>query len=218
MTIEDGSRAKCSPRFIDLTGQRFGRLTVLGFGGMTTTPNGARHAAWDCICDCGRTCKGRGVMLRHGHKKSCGCLQPEVVAKLRKTHGQSRLPEFKVWTQMRARCLGDADSHLYRDKGISVCDRWRESFENFLADMGPKPSPRHSIDRIDSNGNYEPANCRWALPVVQANNTSRNVNLTYAGETMSAAQWADRFNLKRSTVYARIDRGWPVERVLSIGA
>lgn len=120
---------------------------------------------------------------------------------------------------MIGRCENPAgqDAALYHARGITVCERWRHDFAAFLADMGPRPSPAHSIDRIDSNGNYEPSNCRWALPVVQANNTSRNVKLTHGGETLSVGQWADRLGLKRSTVYARAAKGWPVERVLSVG-
>jgi len=118
---------------------------------------------------------------------------------------------------MIARCENAAgpDAALYRDRGIRVCERWRHDFDAFFSDMGPRPSPRHSVDRIDVNGHYEPGNCRWALPVVQANNSRRNVYLTHEGETLSVAQWADRRGLRRSTVYARVARGWPVDRVLA---
>lgn len=204
-----------NPSFVDLTGRRFGRLTVVKIGGLATTR--ARVRLWHCVCDCGATRDVRGLHLRHGHTESCGCKQRENVIASRTSHGASKTPEYKTWAQMIDRCENPSGPNalLYHARGITVCDRWRHDFTAFLADMGPRPSPRHSIDRINSNGNYEPANCRWALPVVQANNTSRNVKLTLGGETMSAGQWADRLGLKRSTVYARAARGWPVERVLS---
>lgn len=116
---------------------------------------------------------------------------------------------------MNARCRGGGkDAHLYRDKGITVCDRWRESFANFLADMGPKPSPAHSIDRVDGSKGYDPANCRWALPIVQGNNTTRNVLITDGGVTKTAAQWARERGIKRKTICQRIRHG--VDPVVAI--
>lgn len=121
---------------------------------------------------------------------------------------------------MNRRCRpGGIDDHLYYGKGIRVCERWRSDFAAFLADMGPRPSPRHSIDRIDGSKGYEPGNCRWALSVTQANNTTRNILITIGGETMSVAQWADRNGVVRSTAYARIARGVdPAQAVSMKGA
>lgn len=109
------------------------------------------------------------------------------------------------------------DFRLYGARGIKVCDQWKSDFAAFYADMGAKPSPRHSIDRIDSNGNYEPSNCRWALPVTQARNTARNVYIEIDGERMCVAEAADRFGIKRSTLYSRIARGVPARDALNIG-
>ncbi len=109
------------------------------------------------------------------------------------------------------------DFRLYGARGIKVCDRWKSDFTAFYADVGAKPSPRHSIDRIDSNGNYEPGNCRWALPVTQARNTARNVYIEIDGERMCVAEAADRFGIKRSTLYSRIARGVPARDALNIG-
>lgn len=205
------------PRFIDLTGRRFGRVVVDGPADIVHNPNGQPAQRWRCSCDCGAQLVTRGIALRHGHTRSCGCLQREKVGASRRTHGGSRTPEYHALAAMIRRCERPTgpDAHLYYARGITVCDRWRNDFAAFLADMGPKPSPQHSIDRIDVNGHYEPGNCRWALPVVQANNTRRNVYLTVDGETMSAAQWADRMGIRRSTVYARVARGWAVDRVLA---
>jgi hypothetical protein len=207
------------PAFIDLTGRRFGRLTVEAMSGKRVRGKAAVRMWW-CVCDCGKRVEVAGFQLRHAHTKSCGCLQRAVIAEARRSHSMSRTPEYGAWARMNRRCRpGGPDDHLYYGKGIRVCDRWRGSFLNFLADMGPRPSPRHSIDRIDGSGDYEPSNCRWALPVVQANNTTRNVKITHEGETLSAAQWADRKGIGRSTVYQRIRRGVdPIKAISTQGA
>ncbi len=201
----------------DLVGYRFGRLVVVALGPRAAHPCGQTPRTWQCKCDCGSVLNVRVGQLRSGHTGSCGCQRRETVGALRRSHGASATPEFRAWARMIDRCENPVgpNAPLYHARGITVCERWRHDFAAFLADMGPRPSSRHSIDRINSDGNYEPSNCRWALPVVQANNTSRNVKLTHGGETMSAGQWADRLGLKRSTVYARVARGWSVDRVLS---
>ena len=205
------------PRFIDLTGRRFGRVVVDGPADIVHNPNGQPAQRWQCSCDCGARLVTRGIALRHGHTRSCGCLQKEKAGATRRTHGRSRTPEYRALCAMIERCENPTgpNTHLYYARGITVCDRWRHDFNAFLADMGPRPSPRHSVDRINVNGHYEPGNCRWALPVVQANNSRRNVYLTHDGETMSVAQWADRKGIRRSTAYARVARGWSVDRVLA---
>lgn len=197
------------PRFIDLTGKRFGLLTVLRMGELRHARNGQPKQTWICACDCGAERTVYGIALRHGQTKSCGCLQPAVVALMSTKHGMSGTPEFKTWAQMISRCENARlpDFKLYGARGIKVCERWRADFLAFYADMGPRPSPRHSIDRINSNGDYELANCRWALPVVQARNTARNVYVEINGERMCAAEAADRFGIKRPTLYSRLARG-----------
>jgi hypothetical protein len=109
------------------------------------------------------------------------------------------------------------DFALYGGRGIRICQRWRNDFTAFLTDMGPRPSPKHSIDRVDSNGNYEPGNCRWATPTEQARNTSRNVRLTVDGVTGCVAELADARGLRRSTVYGRLRRGTSPEHALQTG-
>jgi hypothetical protein len=103
----------------------------------------------------------------------------------------------------------------YGGRGITVCQKWLTSFEAFYQDMGPRPSDKHSLDRIDTNGHYEPGNCRWATWGEQQNNTRHNVRLTFRGETLTAAQWAARTGMSAFTIYARVERGWPVERILT---
>ena len=155
-------------KFIDLTSKRFGRLVVIE----KTDHKSNRSVVWRCKCDCGNETLVRNDSLRNGNTQSCGCLKKEQVSKAKTTHGKSYSPEYCSWYSMKARCYNPNHKHYknYGGRGITVCDRWKDSFENFLADMGPRPSSKRSIDRIDVNGNYEPENCRWSTDVDQARN------------------------------------------------
>jgi hypothetical protein len=125
-------------------------------------------------------------------------------------------PEYGIWESMLRRCLNPKHKAFkdYGGRGITVCDRWRD-FSAFYADIGPRPSPRHSLERKDGNGNYEPTNCRWATKREQQRNTRRNVRLTFRGETRCLAEWADIMGLKRELVRGRIRLGWDAERALT---
>jgi hypothetical protein len=157
---------------IDLTGQRFGRLTVLRFAGC---PDG-RGSLWVCRCECGKRIVVGGQKLKNGHTRSCGCLQREIAAVRELKHGESRRgrvsSEYRTWKNMLTRCYNPKVRGFcyYGGRGINVSARWRNSFENFLADMGRKPTRRHSIDRINPDGDYSSENCRWATWGEQARN------------------------------------------------
>jgi hypothetical protein len=172
-------------RFVEMSGMKFGRLTVVSRAGSVAY---RRVATWRCRCDCGVETIVEGRSLRSGHTKSCGCYAIETRKKngkksggnQRTTHGHCVgyrfSPTYGTWAAMRKRCENESHDRYkyYGGRGIRVCDRWK-SFENFLADMGPKPTPQHSIDRFpDNDGNYEPGNCRWATSSEQARNQRRS--------------------------------------------
>lgn len=203
------------PAFIDLTGQKFGRLTVLRRGPDTVY----RHPQWHCICECGteRLVKGQG--LRNGGTTSCGCYSRErareVCIARNTTHGQCRRGHrtrtYGIWALLGHR-------HGYK-VAPTVCDRWRESFEAFLADMGEPPTPKHTLDRIDNAKGYEPGNCRWATMKEQQNNRTNNRRITHDGETRTLMQWAERTGIARETIARRLDLlHWPVEKALTLPA
>lgn len=211
------------PAKVDLFGHRFGRLLVVGEAEPVGESSGRKRIRWACHCDCGREVIVRGSDLQTGRTQSCGCLHAERTVEARHVHGHAsakngRSPEYNSWASMIARCesISNRAWHHYGGRGVRVCERWRNSFSAFLADMGPKPSRRHSIDRIDVNGNYEPGNCRWATPIRQARNTRRTRIVKFAGRELCLADACEIAGLPYSRVAQRLDKlGWSVERALS---
>lgn len=182
---------------IDLIGKKYGRLEVISQGETKCKPNGAKVIYWTCRCECGTQKDVMGEPLRDGRVKSCGCLRDETIGRLNFSHGKAKSKEYKSWLHIKYRCLNPnaAKYSDYGGRGITVCERWINSFENFYSDMGNAPSKKHTIDRIDVNGNYEPKNCRWADPTTQSNNHRNTVRLDFHGEQLTMSEIARKINM-----------------------
>lgn len=192
-----------------LIGKRFVRLVVLRRSGTAKF----KSAILECLCDCGKLTYCNASYLRQGETKSCGCLKID-----RQTvHGGHDWPEYRVWANMKDRCrirkgrIYDA----YGNRGITVCAKWK-TFSNFLADMGRRPSPKHSIERKDVNGNYEPGNCVWATIKEQANNKRKTCWVEVGGVKMGVAQCARIIGVHRNTLRYRLKTGWDHSDAISV--
>lgn len=205
-------------RFIDLTGQRFGRWTVLRYAG---SHNGA--AFWECQCDCGTIRNVRASCLRSGESKSCGCFMVEVTVKengqKRFKHGMWGTRLYGIWHNMNQRCSPScpkATYNRYYGRGIRVCPEWEHDFEAFAKwALSSGYNDSLSIDRIDNDGNYEPSNCRWVTEETQANNKSTSRFITYNGETKTLAEWAKKLNINYSTLRTNLSRGKTLEDIIN---
>ena len=202
-------------RFKDLTGQKFGRLTVISFAGQRKR----RRNYWNCLCECGETTVVSRDALVFKTTQSCGCLHRERTSAACLMHGRAHKKDatYQAWKAMHGRCNNPKNKRFpdYGGRGISVCDRWND-FEAFVTDMGDRPEEKKSIDRIDNEGNYEPVNCRWADDFEQANNKRTNHALTHDGITLNLSQWIRRMGISKSAIYSRIKRGLPTEEILSL--
>jgi hypothetical protein len=201
-------------------GERFGALVVIA----EAERYRYGHRQYLCRCDCGACKPVIACFLLSGSQKSCGCQRLSNLQNHRAnrtTHGESPTgprpqAEYNTWSHMINRCENSSDEHYpnYGGRGIKVCERWRGSYQAFVADIGRRPSPRHSIDRFDVNGNYEPENCRWATNTEQCRNKRNNRVLEFRGERASVAEWAERMGLKYETLRSRL-RKLPTDKALT---
>lgn len=184
--------------FIDRVGHVYGRLTVIEFAG-----KGKYNTQWKCRCECGNETTVVTSNLISENTTSCGCYHREIGPPSKRKHGMDGTTEYQTWSNMKARCYNE--KHIsydrYGGRGIKVCDRWLEGFENFFEDMGLKPAKKYSIDRVDVNGNYSPENCRWATSQEQANNKSTNVYLSFYGRMVTKSQAIRIMGKKRYSQY-----------------
>ena len=184
----------------DLTGEKFGKLTVL---------NHVKGAVWSCQC----SCKDKTIVeigegrLKSGGRTSCGCY----------FNKKSNDPEYDIWSSMIQRCTNknSKDYYRYGGRGITVCDRWLSSYTDFITDLGKRPDDTYSLDRINNDGNYCPENCRWATLDEQLSNTSRNKFYTFNGKSLTIRQWAKELGFKRGLLEDRLRRGWTLEKALT---
>jgi len=199
----------------DLTGLQFGYLTVIEYH----SKNNHSGKIWKCLCKCGNVKNISCYALLSGNTQSCGCYQKEQASKAGEKHGKRHTSEYNSWSGMKCRCYNEKNPkyRVYGQRGVIVCDRWLNSFGNFYDDMGAKPSRKHSIDRINVNGNYEPSNCRWALPITQSRNKTYNHMIEYNGKNLTMSEWSEITGIDFDTILARINYyGWSIEDALTI--
>lgn len=198
----------------DLTGQRFGRLTVIKDSGKRTK---YKNVIWMCKCDCGNTFYARGGDLGIG-TLSCGCYKKEKTGQLRRTHGKSQTRLHGIWLGMKARCTNPNVDYYscYGGRGIKVCKEWEQDFEAFYSwALTHGYSDDLTIDRINNDMDYSPDNCKWSNQKEQANNRRNSRLVTFDGKTQSVQMWADEIGIDSKLIYYRLSRGWSIEDALS---
>lgn len=216
--LKNGRKKSCGCRqgsFQDHTGETFGYLTAIRCVGRSNDGN----PIWLCRCKCGKLHEATARNLVHGHVKSCGCKRSEGT---RTTHGQSDSRLYRVWNGMKQRCMNpnNTEWHNYGGRGISVCDEWMnfEAFRTWAEANGYEPDAKYgkcTIDRIDTDGNYEPNNCRWVDYIVHGNNRRGHTSITVNGESHTIAEWARLNGLNPSTIRSRLHDGWEPERAVT---
>lgn len=200
-------------KFEDLTNKRFGKLIVIEYVG---------KSKWLCQCDCGQKTIVRTYNLKNNITKSCGCFVKENTSKMFTKHGNSRLRLYKIWCNMRSRCLSEKNKNFknYGGRSITVCDEWKNDFKAFYNwAMNNCYQDNLTIDRADVNGNYDPSNCLWIPKEKQNRNQRTNHNITYYGETHCLTEWAEILGIKRSVLSSRINTyGWSIEQAFNVKA
>lgn len=199
-------------KFQNISGEKFGRLTVISRAQNTSTGS----ARWNCACECGNTVTVDAGKLKSGHTKSCGCLRAEQNRTVALKHGMHNTRIHRIWMQMHARCNARSGNNYkwYAERGVKVCNEWSD-FQNFYqwsANNGYADDL--SIDRIDVDGDYSPENCRWVDIITQANNKRNNFKIEYGGRTQTIPQWARETSLPAGVIRYRILHGWTPEEAL----
>lgn len=203
---------------IDRTGITYGKLTAIKCAGRIGS---SKKLHWNCQCSCGRICVVDGGALQSGNTISCGCVSAEILQKRNFKHGYAKRSIkgkgiYNCWRHMRERCENEncKDYKDYGDRGITVCERWMD-FKNFIEDMGERPTSKHSIDRIDTDGNYFPENCKWATNPEQQNNKRNNRRLAFNGKSQNAKQWSVELSIPYQTILWRLKNGRSIEQALT---
>lgn len=211
--MADTSIIKSKKSYNPQSGDRYNNFVLVSFHERRKS-----QVRWLCLCDCGKM--GIYILdnLRRDHTQSCGCVRKIKSTHRMTTHGDSkgRATEYSCWLNMRNRCYykPHKDYSNYGGRGIVVCDRWRNSYQDFLGDMGRKPSSDHSIDRIDVNGSYEPSNCRWTMINEQARNKRRAFFVNYTNEKRLLKDVCKERAVSYHMVHGRLKHGWELERAL----
>jgi len=197
----------------DLISRQFGRLTVVGFEGIHTTPCGTKRKMWRCKCECGNESIVAENNLKNGSTKSCGCWKYGKIKEHNTLHGGVHDRLYGIWKSMKRRCYSNKDSHYasYGGKGIQVCDEWKDyaNFKEWAYKNGYDETAEYgecTLDRINNDGNYEPSNCRWVSRIVQANNTSRNRYVEFQGKRLTIAEFARAMNIDSNHARYYIDK------------
>jgi len=205
------------PKFIDMAGQKFGRLTAITRGKRLTS-GGNMRITWLCRCDCGKESVVDSQLLRTGNTKSCGCWNRESARRRQYRHGMNRTPEYESWCAAKKRCNNPKghDRVNYGGRGIKMCPEWESSFAAFYLELGPRPKG-YSLDRIDVNRGYEPGNCRWATIDEQSNNRRNCHYVNFEGERMTISQCARRVGVRPMRLRHQLrDLGLPLDGAIKV--
>lgn len=196
----------------EVVGKRFNRLEITGVIGVQDS-----STIVSFLCECGQEGEAPMWRIASGAKRSCGCLRREKTVERNTIHGLTHRPEYKVWVNIHTRCYNPKSKSFsrYGAKGIVMSDVWRDSFEAFYRDMGPRPSPRHSVERVQNHLGYSADNCVWATLSEQARNKSTSIRYTLEGVTKTLKEWASDVGLDYHAAYWRHQQGWTIDRIIN---
>lgn len=208
------------PKFVDLSGQQFGRWTVVRRANDRISDGGTHYTQYECECECGVKRLVTSSSLKSGRSTSCGCYHSEVSAQVCKrnfrTHGETKSRLYQIYAGIKKRC-GNPNASNYADyggRGIAICDEWANSWSSFRDwALNNGYTDDLSIDRIDVNGNYEPNNCRWVACVVQANNRRSSRYITYNNETHTVSEWAKILNIPYKSLHKKLSKGMTLDKI-----